>query len=108
MIFIKTLSFVASREMYYHCYRITEHFIHSCFSHCMCDRYQGCSKGPEPVAENEYCCVCRTRVHYILGQLKIVKDNSFVVKRFYPNILRDLAEILSVDLTTWFWENDFF
>ena len=62
----KTLSFLASREVYYHCYRIIKHIIHSSFWYCLCDRHQGCMRGPEPVAGNEFCSVCRTHARYTL------------------------------------------
>ena len=65
-------------------------------------------RGPEPVAGNKFCSVCRTHAHYTLEKLNKIKHDSFELERFYLNILRDLAEILSVDPTTFFWENEFF
>ena len=39
---IKSLLFLASREVYYACYRIIEHFVYSAVWYCLCDEYQGC------------------------------------------------------------------
>ena len=64
--------------------------------------------GPEPAARNDFCSVCRTQAHYILKKLNKIKHDSFELERFYLNILRDSAEILSVDPTACFWENEFF
>ena len=108
MFYMKTLSYMASREVYYQCYKIIEDFIHSFYWCCLCDRYQGCRRGPYPVARNDYCYICITYSHYILGKLNNVKYNSFQLERFYLNILRDLAEILRVDPTACFWENELF
>ena len=102
MIYMKTLSFLASREVYYHCYRIIEYFIHSSFWYCLCDQYQGCMTGPEPVAGNDFCSVCRTHAHYTVEKLNKIKHDSFELEKFYLNILRDLAEILSVNRTACF------
>ena len=109
MFYMKTLLYLASREVYYQCYKIIKHFIHSSYWYWLCDRYQGCWRGPYPVAGNDYCCICITHAHYTLEKLNNVKyDFFFRLKRFYLNILRDLAEILSVDQTACFWENNFF
>ena len=107
MIYMKTLSFLASREVYYHCYRIIKHFIHSSFWYCLCDRYQGCTRGPETVTGNDFCSACRTHAHCTLKKLNKIRHESFELEKFYVNTLRDLAEILSVDPTACFWENEF-
>ena len=105
---MKTLSYLASLEVYYQCYKIIEHNIHSSYGYCLCDRYQGCWRGPYLVAGNDYRCICITHSHYTLEKLNNVKYNSFQLERFYSNILRDLAELLSVDPTACFWGNKLF
>lgn len=72
----------------------------------MCDRYQDCERGPFPFAGKDHCWVCRTHAHYSLEKLNNIKHDSFRLEKFYLNILRDLAEILSIDPTACFWDNE--
>ena len=106
MIFVKSLIYLASLEVYYHCYKIIEHFIHSSYYYCLCDRYQGCLR--EPFGGEDYCCVCKTRIHYSLEKLNSIKHNSFKLQKFYLNLLRDLTEIERIDSTACFWEGEFY
>ena len=76
MIYIKTLTYLASLEVYYHCYKIIEHFISRYYYYCLYDRYQGCVRGPFPFGEKDYCCVCKTRNHYSLEELNSIKHNN--------------------------------
>ena len=63
----------------------------------MCDKYERCPREPHPVARKDYCPICTTQAHYSIEELDNIKHNSFELEKFYLNILRDLAEILSVD-----------
>ena len=92
---MKSLTYSASLEVSYQCYKILEHFTSSSLWYCLCDKYQGCLRGPYPVAGKDCCCVCTTH-------------NSFELEKFYLNILRDLAEILSVDPDIYFWKGKVF
>ena len=56
----------------------------------------------------DYCCVCRTSRHYNLEGLEKIKHDSFRLERFYLILLRDLAEILDVDSTAYFWEDEIY
>ena len=109
----KFLSFLASQEVYYSCYRIIEHFVHSAFWYCLCDRYQGCLREESvlsygsPTLGADYCCICRTLNHYKLKGLNEIKRNSFWLGKFYLHLLRELAEILSVNPEACFWEDEF-
>ena len=105
---MKTLACFASREVYFLCYKIIKHFINSSYYYCLCDRYQGCERGPFPFNEKGYCCVCRTGKHYSLDKLNDIKYDSFELEKFYLNILRDLEEILSVDPTACSWNNELY
>ena len=111
---IKSLSFLASQEVYYSCYQIIEHFTHSAYWYCLCDEYQDCLREESvlscglPTLGADYCCICRTLKHYKLGGLNKIKRNSFCQEKFCLHLLRDLAEILSVDPNACFWENEFF
>ena len=105
---MKTLTYLASLEVYYQCCKILEHFTYSSFWYCICDKYQGCLRGPYPVAGREYCCVCRTHAHYSLEKLNNIKHDSFELEKFYLNILRDLVETLSVDPTVCIWKGEVF
>ena len=105
---MKTLTYLASLEVYYQCCKILEHFTYSSFWYCICDKYQGCLRGPYPVAGREYCCVCRTHAHYSLEKLNNIKHYSFELEKFYLNILRDLVETLSVDPTVCIWKGEVF
>ena len=103
------MTYIASRDAFYHCYKVAEHFTYSSYWFCLCDRYQGCIR--EPFAgdeEEDYCCVCRARNHYSLKKLDKIKRDSFKLEKYYLNILRDLAEILRVDPTACFWEDEFY
>ena len=103
------MTYIAFREVFYHCYKIVEHFTYSSYMFCLCDRYQGCIRKPFAGEEGEkdYCCLCRARNHYLLGKLGKIKRDSFKLEKYYPNILRDLAEILRVEPTVCFWEDEF-
>ena len=76
MIYMKTFTYLASREVYYHCYKSIEHFIYSSYYYCLCDKYQGCLQRPYPIAGKDYCCVCRTHVHCTHEELDNIKHNS--------------------------------
>ena len=108
MIYIKTLTYLASQEVYYHCYKIFEHFFYSTFYYCLCNRYQGCERGPFPFGGKDYGCVCRTHYHYSLEQLEDIKHNSFKLEKLSLNILRDLEKSLSIDPTACFWNDEVF
>ena len=111
---IKSLLFLASREVYYACYRIIEHCVYSAFWYCLCDEYQGCLREDcmlrygSATSGADYCCVCRTFRHYKLEELEKIKHGSFRLERFYLNLLRDLVEILEVDPTACFWEDEIY
>ena len=105
---MKTLTYLASQEVYYNGYKILEHFIYSTFYYCLCNRHQGCQCGSFPFGGKDYCCVCRTHYHYSLEQLEDIKHNSFKLEKFYLNILRDLEKNSSVDPTTSFWNDEVF
>ena len=110
---VKSLSFLASQEVYYSCYRIIEHFVHSAFWYCLCDRYQGCLREESVLSYGsatlgaDYCYISRTLNHYMLKGLNEIKRNSFCLEKFYLHLLRDLAEILSVDPEACFWDDEF-
>ena len=95
MVHVKTLKFLASREVFYYCYKIDENFAFLSYKYCMCHKYQGCVRGP--VAERSYCRACRICCHYSVGELHYIKSNSFMLEKFYQNLLKDLLEILSID-----------
>ena len=59
-------------------------------------------RGPKPVAGNDFCSVCRTHAQYTLEKLNKIKYDSFELERFDLNILRNLAEILSIEPTASF------
>ena len=103
---MKTLTCMASLEVYYHCYKILEHFTYSCYYYCLCDRYHGCPRGPYPIVGKDYCCVCRTCMHYFLEKLDNIKHDSLELQNFYLNILKGLVEIVRVDPTACFWEGE--
>ena len=102
---------LASREVFYACYRIIEHFVYSAFWYCFYDEYEGCLREDCVLSYRSttlganYCCVCRTFRHYKFEELEKIKHNSFRLERFYLNLLRDLVEILEVDPTACFWED---
>ena len=108
MIYIKTLTYLASLKVYYHCYKIIEHFISRTYYYCFYNTYQGCFWGPFPFGEEDYCCVCKTRNHYSLEELNSIKHNNFKFEKYYLNILRDLTEIEKIDPTICFWEDKFY
>ena len=72
---VKSLAYLASREAYYHCYRIIDNFNIYCYDHCLCYRYQGCVK--KLFARTDCCCVCRTNEHCSLDELDNIKHDSF-------------------------------
>ena len=74
MIHLKNLTYLASIEVYYHCYIIFEHFIHRSYFYCLYDRYQGCFLGQQG---KDYCIVNRTFNHYTLEQLEKLKFDFF-------------------------------
>ena len=100
------VTYLASLEVYYHCDKIIEHFIHSSYYYCLCDRYQGCLR--KPFGGEDYRCNCKTRIHYSLEKLNSIKHNSFKLQKFYLNILRDLTEIERIVSTACFWEGEFY
>ena len=101
---VKSLTYIGSWKVFYHSYKIVEHFPYRSYWFCFCDRYQGCVQEPFAGEEEEdYCCVCRARNHYSLKKLEKIKHGSFKLEKYYLNILRDLR----VDPTTCFWEDEF-
>ena len=72
----------------------------------MCDRYQGCL--PETFGGEDYCCICKTRIHYSLEKLNSIKHNNFKLQKFYLNLLRDPTEIERTESTACFWEGEFY
>ena len=105
MIYFKTLRYLGPFEVCYHCYRNIEHFIHSSYFYGLCDRYQGYFPGQQG---KDYCIVSRIFNHYTLEKLGNVKFDSFQLEKLYLEPLRDLNEILEVDPTVCFWNNEFF
>lgn len=105
MTYVKTLTYLISLEVCYHCCRIIEHFIHRSYFYCLCNRYRGCVQG---LQGEDYCIVCRTCNHYTLEKLEKVKCNSFQLEKFYQELLRDLSEVLEIDSTVCFWNDEFF
>ena len=101
---MKTSTYLASLEDYYHCYRILEHFIYSSQYYCLCDIYQGCLRGLYPIAGKDYCCVCRTHMHCSLEKLDNINHDRSELQKFYMNILRDLSEVVSANSTACFQE----
>ena len=60
-------------------------------------------------ARTDYCCVCRTNEHYSLDELDNIKHHhSFKLQKFFLSILRDVAEILSLDPTVAFWKSNYY
>ena len=106
MFYGKSLVYLASREVCYHCYGISNNFNFNSDDYCLCDRYQGCVQ--KLSASKDYCCVCRINGHYSLEEWNGVNHNSFKLERFYLSILRDLTEVLSFELPFQFWENEYY
>ena len=97
------MTYLASLEVCYQCYKIIGHLISCSFLNCFCDRYDGCLRSE--YASKDYCIVCRTYASYDLEKLKDIKRNSFKLEKFYLNMLRDLAEIKIIDSATVFWND---
>ena len=98
------MTYLASLEVCYQCYKIIEHLTSCSFLNCFCDRYDGCLRSE--YASKDYCIVCRTYASYDLEKLKDIKCNSFKLEKFYLNMLRDLAEIKIIDSATVFWNDE--
>ena len=92
------MSYLASLEVFYDSYRITEYFNDIYF--CLCDFYQGCRRGLD--RPSDYCSMCRINQHYDLVKLNGIKHDSFKLVTFYQNILCGLNEFLKVDSTAYF------
>ena len=103
---VKRLAYLASREAYNHCYGIINNFSIYYYDHCLCYRYQDCAR--KTFCKTDYCCVCRTNEHYSLDELDNIKRSSFKLQKFFLSILRDVAEILSLDPTVSFLKSDYY
>ena len=109
---VESLSILASREVYYSCCWIIEHFAYTAYWFCLSDEYQGCLREERMLSYGsatlgaDYCCICRTSGYYKLEGLNQIKHNSFHLERFYLNLLRDITEILDVDPTACFWDDE--
>ena len=103
---VKSLVYLASREVFYHCFGIIDSFAYYSQDYCLCFLYQGCARGL--LARKDYCCICRISEHYSLERLNEIKHNSFKLERFQLRILRDVAEMLSIEPTVFFWKNDYY
>ena len=103
---VKSLVYLASQEVFYHCFGIIDNFAYYSQDYCLCSMYQGCAPGL--LARKDYCCVCRISEHYSAERLNEIKHNSFKLERFYLSILRDVAEMLSIEPTIFFWKNDYY
>ena len=101
---VKSLTYLASREVYYHWYKIIKNFTFTSPYYCLCHKCQGYVR--ELCGRKDYYCVCRTCKQYSIDELNDFKHNSFKLGKCYLNILRDLAEILSIDPAAWFWETE--
>ena len=102
---VKSLVYLASWEVFYHCFGIIDNFGYYSQDYCLYSVYQGCARGL--LRRKDYCCVCRSE-HYSLERLNKIKHNSFRLERFYLGILRDVAEMLSVKEIVFFWKNDYY
>ena len=96
----KSLVYLASREVLFHCYRIIQNFNECAHLYFLCDGYQDCLQNLS--ARRDYCCICRFRKEYRLKNLQNIKSNSFELEKYCLNILKDLVEILSVNPTVCF------
>ena len=98
---METLTCLASREVYYLCYKTPEHFIYSFYYYCLCDQ------GTKVLKEDLFLLVGKTIVVFVEPTHTIpIKHDSFKLEKFYLNILKDFAEILSVAQTACFWNNE--
>ena len=102
----ESLVYLASREAFYHCFGSIDNFQFHAHDHCLCSWYSGCVRSPS--AKEDYCAVCRINEHYSLERLKEIKHNSFKLERVYLTITRDVAEVLSVDSSIYFWKSDYY
>ena len=84
---MKSLVYLASREVFFHCYGIIRNFNESAHRYCLCDGYQGCLR--ELSARRDYCCVCRFRKEYRLEDLHNVESNIFKFEKYCLNNLKD-------------------
>ena len=105
---VKSLVYLASREVFYHCFGIIENFAYYSQDYCLCSMYQGCARGL--LVRKDYCCVCRISEHYSLERLNKIEHNNFKLERFYLSILilSILTEMLSIEPTVFFWKNDYY
>ena len=102
MYHMKSMVYLASWEVFFHCYGIIWNFNECAYLYCLCDVYKGCLR--ELSARRDYCCICRFRKEYRLEDLHNVQSNSFKLEKYCLNILKDLVEILSVNPSVCFWE----
>lgn len=103
---VKSLVYLTSREAFYHSCGIINNFNWYSQRHCLCFRFAGCVR--EPSAKKNYCAICRISQHCSLERLNEIKQNSFELANFYLNILRNVAEALSLDPSIYFWKSDYY
>ena len=70
----------------------------------MYHKYQGCVR--KPCGRKDCYCVCRTCKQYSIDELNVIKHNSYKLEKYYLNILRYLAEMISIDPAACFWETE--
>ena len=102
----ESMVYLASREGFYHCFGIIDNFQFHARDYCLCSWYSGCVRSLS--AKEDYCAVCRISRHYSLERLNEIKRNSFRLERLYLNIIRDVAEALSVDSSIYFWKSNYY
>ena len=51
---------------------------------------------------------CKLSKYYPLERLNEIKDNSFKLAKFYLNIMREIAEALSLNPSICFWKSDYY
>ena len=100
MFYMKTLTCLASREVYYLCFK-SQNILFTAFT------TTACVTDTKVLKEDLFLLVGKTIVVFVEPTHTIpIKDDSFKLEKFYLNILKDLAEILSVAQTACFWNNE--
>ena len=102
----KSLRCLSSLKAFWQCYGIIEKFTFCYGRYYLCERFRGCIR--RHIARKDYCCVCVFHKHYSHRELDFVKHDGLKLQKFYFNILKDLAEIVCVNPTVVFWENEYF
>ena len=100
MFYMKTLTCLASREVYYLCFK-SRNNLFTAFTTTVC------VTDTKVLKEDLFLLVGKTIVVFVEPTHTIlIKHDSFKLEEFYLNILKDLAEILSVAQTACFWNNE--